>query len=76
MSVLNVLVKPFLQLISLPITVMTLGFFSLIVNGIVFGLAAFLTPQFSVGGLGSATLAALLFTIFNVFLNGALKEEE
>lgn len=74
LAVLNVLIKPVLQIISLPITIMTLGFFSLVVNGIVFALAAVLTPNFMVEGLGSAILASILFSILNVIIGGALGE--
>lgn len=74
LAILNVLIKPVLQLISLPVTILTLGFFSLVVNGIVFALAAVLTPNFSVAGLGSAILASILFSILNVIIGGALGE--
>lgn len=69
LAVLNTLVKPLLQIISLPITVLTLGLFSLVVNGIVFALAAVLTPSFTVAGLGSAILASILFTILNIMFS-------
>ncbi|MFC4805523.1 phage holin family protein [Filifactor villosus] len=74
LAVLNTLVKPLLQIISLPITVLTLGLFSLVVNGIVFALAAVLTPNFTVAGLGSAILASILFTILNVMFSTTMMD--
>ncbi|MDO4794231.1 MAG: phage holin family protein [Filifactor alocis] len=75
LAILNSLVKPVLQIISLPITVLTLGLFSLVVNGIVFALAAILTPNFTVAGLGSAILASILFSILNVMFSKTIMDK-
>ena len=56
----NALVRPVLTVLTLPITVLTLGLFLLVVNGIAFGLAAFLVPGFRVAGLGPAILGSLV----------------
>ena len=59
----NALVKPVLTVLTLPITVLTLGLFILVVNGIAFGLAAFLVPGFQVAGLGPAILGSLVVAL-------------
>lgn len=56
----NAVVKPILVLLTLPITVMTLGVFYLVVNGMAFALAAWLVPGFNVRSFGWAILGALL----------------
>jgi putative membrane protein len=56
----NAIVRPVLVLLTLPITVLTLGLFYLIVNGIAFALAAALVPGFAVASLGSAIAGALV----------------
>ena len=50
----NVFVRPLLIFFTLPITVLTLGFFLLVINAAVFGLVAWLLPGFSLAGFWSA----------------------
>jgi len=59
----NAVVRPILVLLTLPLTVLTLGLFYLVVNGAAFGLAAALVPGFSVASLGSAVLGALIVAL-------------
>jgi len=60
----NLLLRPVLNLISLPFRVLTLGLFSFVVNGVVFFVAAALVPGFSVGkDLWTAVLAALFVSV-------------
>ena len=54
----NAVVRPLLLLVTLPFTVLTLGLFYFVVNGLAFGLAAFLVPGFSVASFFSAVLGA------------------
>jgi putative membrane protein len=56
----NAVVRPVLVVLTLPITVLTLGLFYLVVNGMAFGLAAALVPGFAVASLGSAIGGALV----------------
>jgi len=67
----NLLVRPLLLLLTLPINMLTLGLFTLIVNGLVFLLAAAFTPGFQVRGFGAAVLGALLVGVLSAVL-GAL----
>ncbi|HEY0706056.1 MAG TPA: phage holin family protein [Polyangia bacterium] len=54
LGLVNALVRPLLVLLTLPFTVLTLGLFYFVVNGIAFGIAAFLVPGFEVHSLFSA----------------------
>ena len=65
----NALIRPVLQVIALPITVLTLGLFSLIVNAACFGLAAWLVPGFSVSGFGPAFWGALALALYSWLIN-------
>jgi putative membrane protein len=56
----NAIVRPVLIVLTLPLTVLTLGLFYLIVNAAAFGLAAALVPGFTVAGLGSAILGSVV----------------
>lgn len=67
---LNLIVKPVIQFFSLPITLLTLGLFSLVINGIVLYLAFALVPGVHLNGLLNSILAAILLSIANsIFYN-------
>jgi putative membrane protein len=59
----NTLVRPVLALLTLPITLLTLGIFYLVLNGLLFWLASALLPGFHVQGFGSALVGALLYGV-------------
>jgi putative membrane protein len=59
----NTLVRPVLALLTLPITVLTLGIFYLVLNGLLFWLASALLPGFEVDGFGSAVFGAILYGV-------------
>jgi putative membrane protein len=63
LGLLNATVRPVLQIVSLPITLLTLGLFALVVNGVSFGLAAWLVPGFAVDGVLWAIVGALVFSL-------------
>jgi len=56
----NAVIRPVLVVLTLPITLVTLGLFYLVVNGAAFGLAAALVPGFTVASLGSAVMGAIV----------------
>ena len=62
-------VKPVLSALSLPLTFLSLGAFSLIVNGICFSLAAFAIPGFSVHGIIAFILGPVVLSFASTFLN-------
>ena len=68
-GLLNAFLRPIIILLTLPVTLLTLGLFTLVINGLMFSLAAYLVPGFHVTGFGAAFLAALLFSLFSFVLN-------
>lgn len=66
----NAVVRPILVILTLPITILTLGFFLLIVNGISLALVAWLLPGFAVSGLLAATLGAVVVGLVGWFASG------
>lgn len=68
-GLLNAFLRPIIILLTLPVTVMTLGLFTLVINALIFYLAAHLVPGFHVTGFGAAFIAALLFSLFSFVLN-------
>ena len=59
----NTLVRPVLAILTLPITLLTLGIFYLLLNGLLFWLASALLPGFHVAGFGSAVFGAILYGV-------------
>jgi putative membrane protein len=68
----NAIVRPILVVLTLPITILTLGIFYLVVNGAAFGLAAAVVPGFRVASFGSAVLGALLVGVVSWLLGWLL----
>jgi putative membrane protein len=66
LGVLNATVRPVLFLLTLPLTLITLGFFILVLNGLMFGLVAYALPGFDVAGLGSAMLGAIIVSLTSI----------
>ena len=63
----NAVVRPIVFLLTLPLTILTLGLFILVVNGISLALVAWLIPGVTVAGLLSATLASLVVSATSWF---------
>jgi putative membrane protein len=59
----NALIRPIIFILTFPLTILTLGLFILIVNGISLALVAWLVPGFHVAGLWSATLGAIIVSL-------------
>jgi putative membrane protein len=68
LGLINASVKPILVILTLPITILTLGLFYLVVNGLAFGLAAALVPGFEISSAFSAILGALVTSIVSWFI--------
>jgi len=68
-GLLNAFLRPVIILLTLPVTVLTLGLFTLVINGLMFYLAATLVHGFRVSGFATAFVAALLFSLFSFLLN-------
>lgn len=66
----NSALKPVLVLLTLPLTVLTLGIFYLVLNGLLFYLAAGLTPGFSLSGFWAALLGAVVMSLAATTLHG------
>lgn len=71
LSLVNIFIKPLVQIISLPITIVTLGLFTLIINGLMVYLALHLTPGIDIT-FWSAVLAGIVIGIVNYVINEAL----
>ena len=71
----NSAIKPTLTILSLPLTYLALGGFSLILNGICFWLASVLAPGFEVRGLIAFILGPIVLSLVNTFLSKYFAEK-
>lgn len=71
----NAVVRPILVLLTLPVTILTLGLFLLVINGAVFLGVSRLVSGFEVAGLWSAILAAILYSIIAFLLSALIHNE-
>ena len=75
-ALVNVLIRPVLILLTLPVTVLTLGLFILIINGLLFLLVGKLLDGFEVQSLLSAILGAILYSLISWGLTALLTGKE
>jgi putative membrane protein len=77
LGLLNAILRPILFILTLPLTVVTLGLFVLILNGIMLELVAWLVPAFDIDSFGWAVAGAVVLTIISYFTNriGAPRRE-
>ncbi|MGH9328903.1 MAG: phage holin family protein [Vicinamibacterales bacterium] len=74
-GIVNTLIKPVLVLLTLPITIITLGLFIFVVNAICLALTAALVPGFDIAGFGSALAGALIVSIVGWLLNAVVRDD-
>jgi len=73
LAFLNSIVKPVLILLTIPVTIVTLGLFLLVINAIIIEFAAYLVEGFSVDGFWSALFFSLILSILNAIFIGEEK---
>jgi putative membrane protein len=72
LALLNLIVKPILVILTLPVTILTLGLFLLVINAIIILLADSFVSGFGVDGFWIALIFSLLLSIFQSILYSIL----
>ena len=67
LGIVNAVIRPIILILTLPLTVLTLGLFILVVNGISLALVAWIMPGFALSGLGAAILGAIVVGLTSWF---------
>lgn len=75
LALLNALLKPILVILTIPITILTLGLFLLVINTILVMLASSLVPGFSIDGFWWAFLFSIILSVINSVFGG-LKDSD
>ncbi len=73
LGALNMVVRPILVLLTLPVTLVTLGLFLFVVNALMFWAAASLVSGLSVSGFGAALIGSLIYSLLQVAINFVLE---
>ncbi len=77
LSILNIFVKPFLILFTLPITVLTLGFFILVLDAIILLISqSVIGDTFVIDGFFVAFVASIIISIISVFLHKIVGDDK
>ena len=68
LGLVNAVVRPLFVLLTLPITVVTLGAFLLVINGLLLGLVSYIVPGFHVNGFLAAVVGSVLLSVISWIL--------
>ncbi|QAS53732.1 phage holin family protein [Halobacillus litoralis] len=75
LSILNAIVRPVLVILTLPITILSLGLFLFIINAITLWLTdLFLGGTFDIDGFGMTIISAIIISVINLILNSLIKD--
>jgi putative membrane protein len=69
LGIINIFIKPIIKLVALPITILTLGIFSLVINAAFILLCAHFVPSFYVAGFWTAFWFSIVLSLINAFFS-------
>ena len=72
LGIVNTFLKPLLVILTLPLSIVTLGLFVLVINALMMLLVAWLVPGFIVAGFWSGFLVAIFVSVFSFILNSLI----
>jgi putative membrane protein len=75
LGIVNAVIRPLLIILTLPINILTLGLFTLVINGLLVLLVSSFVKGFSVNGLGTAIILSLFLWIGSWLSNSLVSEE-
>ncbi|MDY6802658.1 MAG: phage holin family protein [Cyanobacteriota bacterium] len=75
LGAINAFVRPIITLLTLPLTILTLGLFLLVVNGISLSLVGFFTPGVTVEGFWPAVIGAIVLSFVSGFVGKFANQE-
>ncbi|MES2229742.1 MAG: phage holin family protein [Pseudomonadota bacterium] len=73
LGLLNTLLRPVLVLLTLPVTLLTLGLFLFVINALMFYFAASMLEGFHVAGFGAALIGSLLYSLCGMVIDVAME---
>jgi putative membrane protein len=73
LGVINIFIRPILIILTLPLNILTLGFFTFILNALLLELVSYFVSGFKIGNFFSALLCALLISVVNWLTNNFIR---
>jgi putative membrane protein len=73
LGLLNTLVRPLLVLLTLPVTLVTLGLFLFVINALMFWSAAGVLSGFNVSGFGAALIGSVIYSLCGMVIDVAME---
>lgn len=74
LGIINMFIKPVVSLLTLPLTIVTLGIFSLVINALFIILASKIVPGFSIAGFWTAFFFSIILSLVNALFGVNRKE--
>ncbi len=75
LGIINIILKPILIFLTLPVNILTLGLFTLIINAILFKFAGTIVKGFDVVGFQAAFFGALIMSLINILVHSIFKRD-
>ncbi len=72
LGIINIFIKPVFIILTLPLTLLTMGLFLLVINGLMLWLVSGIVPGFVIAGFWAAVFGSILLSIVTWFLNQIL----
>ncbi len=69
----NIILRPVLVVLTLPVTLVTLGLFLFVINALMFWAAAYVLDGFQVSGFVGALLGSLIYSVLGIVIESALE---
>lgn len=76
LGLINIVIKPILVILTLPVNILTLGLFTLVINAVLFKFAGTLVKGFDVSTFAAAFWGALIMSIVNILVHSIFKKEK
>jgi putative membrane protein len=75
MGIVNAFVRPLIFLLSLPLTIITLGLFTLVINGFMLSIVAYSVGGFYIRNFWTAFFGAIILSIFSSIINSMIRDK-
>jgi putative membrane protein len=72
LGLINTLIRPLLVLLTLPVTILTLGLFIFVINGLLFWAVGSFVPGFHVGGFWAGVFGAIVYSVISWLLSALI----
>ena len=76
LALVNAFIRPIVLILTLPVNILTLGLFTLIVNGFMFWIVSSIVKGFTITNFWSAVLAAIIYSLISMLISYLNREDD